>query len=93
MSTRTLDNLGLSPTRLTLGDGKFGIPGEAPFDGIIAAACGDSIPDSWIEQMSEHAILVAPVEGENHQILIRVERNGDMISKEDICGVRFVRLV
>lgn len=93
MSTRTLDNLGLSPTSLTLGDGKFGNPGEAPFDGIIAAACGDSIPDSWIEQMSEHAVLVAPVEGERHQMLIRIERNGDIISRKDICGVRFVRLV
>ena len=92
-SKNTLDALNLMPASLTLADGKRGKADSAPYDGIIAAACGPSIPHPWTEQMAEGAIIVAPVEGENNQVLVRIHRTGEGFLREDICGVRFVPLV
>jgi len=38
-------------------------------------------------------LLVAPVEGENNQVLVRIHLDGSDIIREKICNVRFVRLV
>tara|TARA_B100000459_G_scaffold47731_1_gene25104 strand:+ start:2665 stop:3327 length:663 start_codon:yes stop_codon:yes gene_type:complete len=92
-SKNTLEALNLMPASLTLADGKRGKADSAPFDGIIAAACGYSIPHPWTEQMAEGALLVAPVEGDNNQVLVRIQRIGDELVRKEICGVRFVPLV
>ena len=92
-SKNTLRELNLLPASISLADGKIGKAEYAPFDGIIAAACGDSIPKPWIEQMADGACLVAPVEGENSQVLIRSHRDGEELITEEICAVRFVRLI
>jgi protein-L-isoaspartate(D-aspartate) O-methyltransferase len=92
-SMETLGALNLLPKSLSLADGKKGKADAAPFDGIIAAACGNSIPSPWIEQMTDNALLVAPVEGENNQVLVRIHLDGSDIIREKICNVRFVRLV
>ena len=92
-SKNTLEALNLMPATLTSADGKRGKPDSAPYDGIIAAACGPSIPHPWTEQMADGALLVAPVEGENNQVLVRMQRINDEFLRHDICGVRFVPLV
>jgi protein-L-isoaspartate(D-aspartate) O-methyltransferase len=92
-SKKTLETLDLIPASLTLADGKRGKADSAPFDGIIAAACGPSIPYPWTEQMDDNAIIVAPVDGENNQVLVRIQRTSEEFLREEICGVRFVPLV
>ncbi|MAJ50170.1 MAG: protein-L-isoaspartate O-methyltransferase [Flammeovirgaceae bacterium] len=92
-SKNTLRALNLMPASLTLADGKRGKADSAPFDGIIAAACGASIPHLWTEQMADGALIVAPVEDENNQMLVRIQRINEEYFREDICGVRFVPLV
>ena len=92
-SKETLEALNMMPSSLTLADGKRGKEDSAPFDGIIAAACGYSIPHPWTEQMADGGLLVAPVEGDNNQVLVRIQRIGNEFVSEEICGVRFVPLV
>ena len=92
-SQRVLMDIGLIPTVLTNADGKLGIPESAPFDGIIAAACGEEIPQQWTKQLADGGVIVAPVEGERSQILVRIDRIGDKMNRRILCGVRFVKLV
>ena len=92
-SQQILAQLSLLPASLTNGDGRLGLPEVAPFSGILAAACGEAIPDTWLQQLAAPGIIIAPIEGENNQQLIRIEKTeqGKTIRKE-ICPVRFVKL-
>lgn len=47
--------------RPLLGDGTQGSSEDAPFDKIIAAAAGNSIPIAWKEQLKVGGRIVAPV--------------------------------
>lgn len=61
--------------RLHYGDGMLGLPQAAPFDGIILAAAGMTVPQVLLEQMAIGGRLVAPV-GESNQVLQLIERLG-----------------
>ena len=89
---RVLDSLSLSPTTLIAGDGRQGLPNQAPFDGIIAAACADGLPSSWKEQTGPNGRLVAPVETSQGQVLRRFDRVGKNWNESDLCNVLFVPL-
>jgi protein-L-isoaspartate(D-aspartate) O-methyltransferase len=47
--------------RLHYGDGMLGLPQAAPFDGIILAAAGLTVPQALLEQLAIGGRLVAPV--------------------------------
>ncbi len=75
-------------------DGTHGWKRFAPFDGIISAAVGPDIPQTWLEQLSESGRLVLPVQiGEDDQRLFRIQRRNGQFVKEDCGGVRFVPLI
>ncbi len=59
--------------RLVLGDGRLGLPDQAPFDVIILAAAGFEIPSELLSQMVVGGFLIAPV-GVQEQSLQLVER-------------------
>src|SRR5207249_3874802 len=63
--------------RLVYGDGMRGHPPNAPYDSIIAAAGGDSVPAAWLEQLAIGGRLVTPVRqpGSERQVLMVVDRN------------------
>ncbi|MDT3680206.1 MAG: protein-L-isoaspartate(D-aspartate) O-methyltransferase [Burkholderiaceae bacterium] len=87
LRTMRLPNL-----RLVFGDGNLGVPQAAPFDAIVVAAAGDSIPDALLEQMRIGARLVAPVGSvrQSLHLVERVERNRWQLTILD--AVRFVPL-
>lgn len=71
----------LAPTRprhlrLVWGDGRLGHAPNAPYDTIVAAAGGEALPPSWLEQMAPGGRLVAPMHaGEGRgQVLMVVDR-------------------
>ena len=43
------------------GDGRLGLPGEAPFTAIVATCGIEQIPREWTEQLADGGRLVAPV--------------------------------
>ena len=67
-----------------------GFPGWAPYDKIIAAATGVSIPDAWKKQLKEGGILVAPVRSK----IVRLQKKeGDAWGEEEFPGFAFVPFI
>jgi protein-L-isoaspartate(D-aspartate) O-methyltransferase len=58
------------------GDGMLGHPPNAPYDSIIAAAGGETLPQAWLDQLALGGRLVAPMRqpGRTHQVLVVVDR-------------------
>jgi protein-L-isoaspartate(D-aspartate) O-methyltransferase len=53
--------LRLANLHLLFGDGMQGYPKGAPYAGIIAAAGGEALPQTWIDQLAMGGRLVAPM--------------------------------
>lgn len=62
--------------RLIYGDGMHGHAPNAPYDSIIAAAGGDALPATWLDQLAIGGRLVSPVRqaGTQRQVLMVVDR-------------------
>ena len=76
------------------GDGTKGWPEQAPYERVMVTAASAEIPTTLVDGLAPGGILVAPV-GEEHrdQQLLRIRRNDDGFSTEDLGLVRFVPLV
>lgn len=75
-------------------DGTLGLPEAAPFDRIIVAAGGPSIPEPLIVQLSTRGIMLIPVGPKQRmQRLIRVINYYGKITYEDMGPAMFVNLV
>jgi protein-L-isoaspartate(D-aspartate) O-methyltransferase len=87
-------DLGYTNLTVIAGDGSGGLPDEAPFDAIVVAARGASVPEPLKRQLAIGGRLVVPVGGEALQSLMRITRVGETEWREDdLGGVRFVPLV
>jgi protein-L-isoaspartate(D-aspartate) O-methyltransferase len=76
------------------GDGTLGVPGEAPFDGIIVSAASPKIPKALLEQLAVGGKLVIPCGNLFLQKLIVAERKSDgKIKIGESIGCRFVPLI
>lgn len=91
----TLSDLGYTNVQIMHGDGTLGWPEHAPFDAIVVAAGGPSVPQSLKEQLKVGGRLVIPVGADPRaQELVRVTRLSEHDYRtEDIADVRFVPLV
>ena len=79
--------------RLVYGDGMLGHSPNAPYDSIIAAACGDAVPEAWLDQLELGGRLVAPVEtGSGRQALVVVDRSARGLQRTVHETVHFVPL-
>lgn len=75
-------------------DGTLGLPSEAPFDVIIAAASGPRVPLYWLAQLGENGRLIMPVGKRKKQRLVLVKRQPDgSFIKKELSPVRFVPLI
>ncbi len=61
LAKKNLRPLRINNLRLVVGDGHAGVPEQAPFDAIIVAAAGSSIPTALLEQLNIGGLLIAPV--------------------------------
>ncbi|MEQ8248814.1 MAG: protein-L-isoaspartate(D-aspartate) O-methyltransferase [Alphaproteobacteria bacterium] len=78
-----------------LGDGALGWPELAPFDRIIVTAAAPEVPSALKEQLSDKGgILIVPVGRDSQaQQIVRIVRNGEAFTSEELLPVRFVPLV
>lgn len=87
-----LKQLKLSHIRLKHADGMGGLPEAAPFDSIIVAAAGVSVPQSLRDQLAPGGRLVIPVGG-GEQALVMIERTPQGWTESRFDAVRFVPLL
>jgi protein-L-isoaspartate(D-aspartate) O-methyltransferase len=95
LAQERLEALGYDNVTVRIGDGTTGWPEHAPFNAIIAAAGGPSVPDPLRVQLAEGGRLIIPVGATKHgQRLIRLIRlsNGEF-NQEVLGGVSFVPLI
>jgi protein-L-isoaspartate(D-aspartate) O-methyltransferase len=90
---KLLESLGYANVWIRVGNGALGWPDEAPFDRILVAAAGPSVPPPLVEQLGEGGRLVAPVGDEESQTLTLVERRGGEVRTRAMGECRFVKLV
>jgi protein-L-isoaspartate(D-aspartate) O-methyltransferase len=90
-----LETMRIHNVTLRHGDGSLGWPKVAPFDRIIVtAASGGEAPRPLIDQLGEGGIMICPVRrATDDQTMVRIRREKDQISSEDLWPVRFVPLV
>jgi protein-L-isoaspartate(D-aspartate) O-methyltransferase len=90
-----LKKQGCGNVMVRTGDGSFGWPEHAPYDGIIVTAAAAYIPQPLTGQLKAGARLVIPVGlPYDYQELMVVEKKADgNIEVRNILGVSFVPLV
>ena len=80
--------------RLVYGDGMRGHAPNAPYDSIIAAAGGDTLPEAWLEQLALGGRLVWPMRRpDGHgQVLMVIDRTEQGYDRHAFEAVHFVPL-
>lgn len=90
---KVLDELGVTNVDIHCLDGSGGYEPEAPYGGILAAACAPSVPQPLLDQLAPGARLVLPVADRYEQVLQvwLKDANGTLTHRDDIF-VAFVPL-
>ena len=93
LTSKFLPKIGYRPKKLIFGDGYKGLPGEAPFDGIIVTAGAPFVPKPLMSQLAIGGRLVIPV-GDKVQIMTLFIRKGTKeFEKHEFGEFRFVPLL
>nr|WP_230687477.1 protein-L-isoaspartate(D-aspartate) O-methyltransferase [Hymenobacter ruricola] len=89
-----LPALGAGGAALHCGDGSVGLPGRAPFDGILVTAGAPGLPPALLRQLQIGGRLVIPVGDNQTQRMVRVTREGpESFVREEFEDFRFVPLL
>jgi protein-L-isoaspartate(D-aspartate) O-methyltransferase len=93
---RRLRELGHANVTVHRGDGYYGVPQAAPFDGImVTAAAAGGIPPPLLDQLRPGGRMVIPVGGAfalQHLVLVEKAADGKVRTRQTL-PVRFVPLV
>ncbi|MEI6759581.1 MAG: protein-L-isoaspartate(D-aspartate) O-methyltransferase [Betaproteobacteria bacterium] len=91
-----LRHLRLANVHLLFGDGREGYAAGAPYAGIIAAAGGEAVPQTWLDQLAMGGRLVAPVAvgaaSAGQQALLVIDRSPQGLRQTVLEAVHFVPL-
>ena len=90
---QTLEAIGVSNVWVRAADGTMGWADEAPFDRILVAAGGPTVPPPLLEQLAEGGRLIMPVGSEETQRLRIVEKAGGQLKVSEDSSCVFVKLI
>ena len=82
----------IANVHLLLGDGMLGFAPGAPYAGIIAAAGGQTIPQTWVDQLAEGGRIVAPLTAGQGQVLVVLDKTSTGLQQTVLEPVLFVPL-
>jgi protein-L-isoaspartate(D-aspartate) O-methyltransferase len=88
------ERLGYDNIESRIGDGYYGWPEQAPFDGVIVTAASSHVPPPLVQQLRPGGRMVIPVGGTfsiQHLLLITKKDDGTVRTKQ-ILPVVFVPL-
>jgi protein-L-isoaspartate(D-aspartate) O-methyltransferase len=89
-----LNQLGYANIAVHLGDGTLGWPAAAPYDAIVVAAGGPTVPVSLRNQLAVNGRLIIPVGSQKKQKLHLVWHKADgRFGHKILTPVRFVPLI
>ena len=88
-----LTRAGARNTTVLVGDGSLGWRPYAPYDAILVAAAGPSVPQPLLEQLADGGRLLMPVGPPGAQSILRVTRRGSERLEECIATASFVPLI
>jgi len=88
-----LKDLGYDNIIIHEGDGTYGLPEHAPYQGIMVTAAAPEVPQPLLDQLDEGGRLVIPVGGRGGQLLRLYRREEGEIIHEDLAPVAFVLLI
>ena len=89
----TLELLGYTNVWVRVANGTLGWPDEAPFDRILVAAGGPSVPPPLFAQLGEGGRMVMPVGDAASQVLQVIEKHEGAMRITEHSGCVFVKLV
>lgn len=92
LARNNLRPLRIANLRLVFGDGSTGVPSEAPFDAICAAAAGEQLPPAWVEQLKPGGRIVAPLGGTEQQMTVVGKDDSGRVTRRTTEAVKFVPL-
>jgi protein-L-isoaspartate(D-aspartate) O-methyltransferase len=78
-----------------VGDGYYGWPEAAPFDGIVVTAAAGTVPPPLVQQLKPGGRMVIPVGSRfavQHLMLVEKDRNGSVTTRQ-LLPVQFVPLL
>ena len=89
---RRLQSLGYESVKVRIGDGYFGWPEEAPFDGIIVTAAAGHIPAPLIKQLRPGGRMVIPVGGiyQVQRLMVVTKDDQGTVQTQELLPVVFV---
>ena len=85
-----LYDLGVRNVKFRHGDGFAGMQDFAPYDGILAAAVSEDVPQDLIDQLAVGGRVVMPVGKADKQVLIVIDKTDTGLIQQEIEAVRFV---
>lgn len=90
-AAETLERLGYRNVRVRAGDGFFGWPEEAPFDGVIVTCAVPEVPPALFAQLAEGGRLVIPLGDVRtfQRLTVVTKKDGKPVVKR-VLDVRFV---
>jgi protein-L-isoaspartate(D-aspartate) O-methyltransferase len=75
------------------GDGSKGLPAKAPFNKIIVTAGAPVVPTALTDQLADGGILIVPVGDREKQTMVRIQKKGEQLIKEEFANFAFVPLL
>ena len=88
------EKLGLTNVSVRQADGGNGLPGEGPFDRIVAWTAFDSLPRPFVDQLSSGGIMISPIgPADGEQVLSKLTKVGSRFERADIATVRLQPIV
>jgi protein-L-isoaspartate(D-aspartate) O-methyltransferase len=78
-----------------VGDGRLGLPSQAPFDRIVVTASSDFVPEAWRNQLVEGGLVEVPLRlgpGSSRQAVVTLRRDGPALRSTHVLPGFFMGL-